>query len=158
MAREQHLWPARCGCTCPSPVVQTITTSVEAQAEMSAHHSANTVHQMLPNYRNSLWFGRRASENRGRKYGEKNEKKKKWGKRNKTKQNKTYLCCSMTRSSFIIVLNCLHSSATADRTVFSSHIVKVLFIFGYINIFIILIKYTLPFCFPLLPFLISLLS
>lgn len=85
-----------------------------------------------------------------------NQRKKVWGKKMRKKENgekkkTSYLCCSMTRSSFIIVLNCLHSSATADRAVFSTHIVKVIFIFGYINIFIILIKYTLPFCFPAFP-------
>lgn len=83
---------------------------------------------MLPNYWGSLWFRRRASgERMGKPF---------------------YLCCSVTRSSFTIALDCLCSNGTADTAVFFSHTVKMHFISGYFAILVIFIKYILPYCIP----------
>lgn len=59
-----------------------------------------------------------------------------------------YLCCSVTRSTFMIALDCLCSSGTADTEVFSSHTVEIHFISGYFDIFIISIKCILLYCIP----------
>lgn len=74
-------------------------------AETSACHSTNTAHHVLLNCQDSLWFKSKTyTESRGRVY-----------------VKNFYLQHSVTRSIFIIALNCLQGKVTTDAAVSSSH-------------------------------------